>query len=166
MTQNRRMRYKKVGGASLATLVLVLSGCQFHPDLLSAIAYDDNEDVVVQVSLHSADAHIIKRRELYARLTVVNCDGKSNGFPADPPIEGGRIPGYEVPTQSGTVRISARVPANIYAKYSEPCVFLRGGGYFSGKIESGTVRIVRDFRAAPNNSFKPPPLRDSAQFWR
>ena len=144
MTQDRRMRYKKIGVLCLATSILVLSGCQFRPDLLSAIAYDDNEDVVVQVTLRSADAHIIKRRELYARLTVVNCDGKSDGFPADPPIEGGRIMGYEVPIQSDTVRISARVPAHIYAKYSEPCVVLRGGGYFSGTIESGMVRIVRD----------------------
>ena len=162
MTQDRRMQCKKIGMLCLAASVVLLSGCQFHPDLLSAIAYDDNQDVVVQVVLRSADANIIKRRELYARLTVVNCGGKSDGFPADPPIEGGRIPGYEVPIQSDTVRISARVPAHIFAKYSEPCIFLRGGGYFSGTIESGVVRIVRGPRAGPNNSFKPKPLRGSA----
>ena len=162
MTPDRRMRYKQIGALCVAAPVVVLSGCQFRPELLSAIAYDDNEDVVVQVTLNSADANTIKRRQLYARLTVVNCGGKSGGFPADPPIEGGRILGYEVPIQSDTVRISARVPAHIYSKYSEPCVFLRGGGYFSGTIESGVVRIVRNPRAGPNNSFKPKPLRGSA----
>ncbi|GAB3361751.1 hypothetical protein GCM10027430_35780 [Lysobacter tyrosinilyticus] len=162
MTPARRMRHPKICAVCLAASVLLLGGCQFRPDPLSAIAYDDNEDVVVQVALHSADAKTIIQRELYVRLMVVNCGGKSDGFPADPPIEGGRIPGYEVPIQSDTVQISGRVPAHIYAKYSNPCVFLRGGGYFSGSIESGVVRILRDPRAGPNNSFKPKPLRGSA----
>ena len=163
MTPPRPIRNSKVLPAyMLVTSMLVLSGCEFRPDPLSAVAYNDNEGVVVQVTIRASDADTIKRRELYVRLNVINCDGTGAGFPADPPIEGGRIPGYDAPIQSGTMQITGRVPTHIYAKYSEPCVFLNGGGYFSGTIESSRVRIVRDPGTGPNNSFKPKPLRGSA----
>jgi hypothetical protein len=163
MTPAWRMRYRNgLLACLLVAQVFVLSGCQFRPDLLSATAHNDNEDVVVQVTLGAADAKTIKLRELYVRLTIINCNSTAGGFPADPPIEGGRIPGFDAPTQNGRVQIMGRVPAHIYAKYSEPCVFLNGGGYFSGTIESTVVPIVRDPRAGPNNSFKPKPLRGSA----
>src|SRR5690606_15425934 len=115
-------------------LALSLSGCQFRPEPLSATAYNDKEEVVVQLTLRAADAMTITRRELYARLTVINCDGAGSAFPAGPPIEGGRIPGYDAPPQDGMVQITARVPTRIYAQYAKPCVFLNGGGYLSGTI--------------------------------
>ncbi len=155
MTAPRRKWYQKSMSAFLlGACLLVLSGCQFRPQPLSAFAYNEKEDVVVKVVIRSADAKIIEHRELYVGLTIVNCDGALDGFPADPPIEGGRIPGYNAQIPSETVEITARVPAHIYAKYPLPCVILKGGGYFSGTIESTMVPVTRDSRAGPNNSFQ------------
>jgi len=162
MRTARRVQYQMIIPVGLVALALSLSGCQFRPEPLSATAYNDKEEVVVQLTLRATDALTITRRELYARLTLINCDGSGGGFPAGPPIEGGRIPGYGTPPQDGTVQITARVPTRIYAQYAEPCVFLNGGGYFTGTIKSGMVPIVRDHGAGPNNSFKPTPLRGAA----
>ena len=148
--------------AGLVGLAIGLSCCEFRPPLLSAVAYDGKEDVVIHATLRSSDAATIKRRELYARLTVVNCDGSGDRFPTDPPIEGGRIPGHGTAAQGGTVQITGRVPAWIYAKYPKPCVYLEGGGYFSGTVKSGMVPVVRQRSAGPNNSSKPTPLRGAA----
>lgn len=131
----------------LITTVFILTGCQFRPHPVSAIAYSDDEDVVVQVSIRSSDAQKIKSRELYIRLTIINCDGTGDGYPAPPPIEGGQIPGFD-PTANNAVQITSRVPAHIFAEYKDPCVFLQGGGYFTGTIESDMVPIVRTPREA------------------
>jgi hypothetical protein len=142
--------------------VLTLSGCQFRPDPLSAISYSENQEVVVRVTLRSADAKTIKSRELYFSLKVINCEGQANGYPAQPLIGNQLTPGFDFPIQGDTVDITGRVPARIFAEYSKPCVFLEGGGYFTGTIKSSAIPIARDPRAGPNNSFKPRPLRGSA----
>lgn len=144
MAPNRRTKHSNSSWAHLlVAAVPVLSGCQFRPEPLSAIAYNDDNDVVVQVTLRSADAKTIMDRELYFYLKVRSCNGTGNAFPADPPIEGGQIPGFIPPVQDNSVDITARVPAHIFAKYKEPCVFLEGGGYFTGTIESKMIPIVR-----------------------
>ena len=148
--------------AGLVGLAIGLSGCEFRPPLLSAVAYNTEEDVVVYAPLSPSDAATIKRRELYARLIVVNCDGSGDRFPTDPPIEGGRITEHGTAAQGETVQITGRVPAWIYAKYTKPCVYLEGGGYFSGTVKSGIVPVVRQRGAGPNNSSKPTPLRGAA----
>ena len=163
MARTRLKLFQRCAWACLMVgLLLFTSGCQFQPHLLAATASNDNEQVEVQVTLRAADAETIKRRELYVRATLVNCNSAARGFPADPPIEGGRIPGHDGPLHGSTAQITVRVPANIYARYSEPCVFLNGGGYFSGTIKSSKVPIVLKRGAGPNNSFKPKPLRGSA----
>jgi len=160
MIPGSRVKILKVTSASLLIIaVLFLTGCQFRPHLQSAIAYTEGQDVMVQVKLRSSDAKTITRRELYFRLTIINCDGTGDGYPAPPPIEGGRIPGFDPSAQSETAQITSRVPAHIFAEYTEPCVFLQGGGYFTGTIESSLAPIVRVLDAGPNNSFKPNPLR-------
>ena len=127
---------------------LLLSGCQFQPKPVSATSYSDDKDVIVQVTLRAADAQTIKTRELYFSLNVINCDGPANGFPAAPfSIAGKPARGFDFPIQGDTVQIASRVPAHIFAQYSEPCVFLQGGGYFTGTIESIAIPIVRDQRA-------------------
>ena len=161
MATARHARYRLLSVALVGSMI-ALSGCQFRPALVSAVAYNDKEDVVVQVALRPSDATTINRRELYARLTVVNCDGSGSRFPADPPIEGGHIPGVSTVAQGDMVQIIGRVPAWIYAKYSNPCVYLDGGGYFSGTLKSTVVPIVRQHEAGPNNSSKPTPLRGAA----
>ncbi len=155
----RRVQHLMIKPVVLAALALSLSGCQFRPEPLAATAYNEKDEVEVHLTLRAAHALTITRRELYARLTLINCDGSGRGFPASPPIEGGRIPGNSTLPQDGTVQITARVPTRIYAQYTKPCVFLNGGGYFTGTIKSGMVPIVRDHGLGPNNSFKPNPLR-------
>jgi len=163
MEENWRMRYQK--GAAVCLLgaaALSLSGCQFRPVPLSALSYNHDQEVVVQVILRSADARTIKHRQLYFSLTVINCNGPANGFPAEPTIGGEPVPNFNFPTHGDTVQVTGRVPARIFANYPQPCVFLEGGGYFTGNIKSSIVPIVRITRAGPNNSFKPNPLRGSA----
>ncbi|RYG94977.1 MAG: hypothetical protein EON58_15155 [Alphaproteobacteria bacterium] len=163
MTGKCCISYSTVGSVLLLGIATIsLSGCQFRPDPLSAVSFSDNKDVVVKVSVRSADAKIIKQRELYFSLTVINCNGSGNGFPAQPSIGGELVPGFDFPIDGDVVQITGQVPAHIFAQYNEPCVLLKGGGYLTGTIKSSVVPIVGATRAGPNNSFKPNPHQDGA----
>jgi hypothetical protein len=162
MAAVRRVNLQFAPIAALVAVILCLTACEFRPALISASAHQEEQDILVQVELRSADVQTIRQRELYARLTVLNCDGSGDAFPMDPPIEGGRIPGASTTSQVGTVQITGRVPVWIYAKYSTPCVFLRGGGYFTGTIKSEMAPVPLKRGAGPNNSSKPTPLRGAA----
>jgi len=67
------------------------------------------------------------------------------GYPARPNIGGDTAGGFHFPINGDSVLITARVPARIYAQYADPCVFLEGGGYFTGTIESKIVPIQQSF---------------------
>ena len=151
---------KSIAGFLIAAAAICIGGCQFRPDVLSARSHSESPDEVVQVTLSSADAKMIKSRQLYFSLVIANCTEDAGGFPAEPTIGGQPVPNFSFPTDGDTVEIIARVPSRIYAKYSKPCVFLQGGGYFSGTIKSSKAPIVRE--SGPNNSFKPNLLRKSA----
>ena len=163
MAANWRMRLQtNVAACLLVVATLTVGGCKFSPNLLSATSHSDDQEVVVRVTLRSADARTIRRRQLYFSLKVMNCSGAANGWRAEPTIAGVPAESFDFPTHGDTVQIIGRVPADIYAKYTRPCVLLEGGGYFTGTIESRMVPIVSRPRAGPNNSFKPTPLRGAA----
>ena len=147
---------------SLAIGALSLVGCELNPRILSARSHPAGGDEVVQVSLRRQDAARIKNRQLYFRLVVGNCADESDGYPAEAYIGGQRASEFAFSTDSESVQVVGRVPSRIFDAYRRPCVYLRGGGYLTGTIESDPVPILRVLGAGPNNSFKPKPLRGSA----
>ena len=140
----------------------LLSGCELQPQLLAAQSLNAGNEQIIAVSILTSDAKSIKTRQLYTWLVVVNCTGSQDRFPSEPYVLGQRVSDFRFPVSGKSVDLVAHVPANIYAKYSQPCAFLEGGGYFTGKIKSSVIPISKAQGTGPNNSFKPKPLRGSA----
>jgi hypothetical protein len=147
-------------------LALVLTGCQFRPNILSASSHRVGNEVAVQVTLHSVDAKSIKNRQLHFSLVVVNCTGESDRYPAEARIDGQRADEFQFPVDGDTVEMEGRVPAQIFGRYSRPCVLLEGGGYLTGTIRSSMTPIIDDTGAGSDNPFKPNPLRGPTYFRR
>ncbi|WP_076588658.1 hypothetical protein [Solilutibacter tolerans] len=148
--------------ALLGALLLLLVRCEFQPIPLSAVSRSEKSEQVIEVTIKSSDARIIKRREFYFSVVIINCSDPVNRYPAHPDIGGDTVGGFNFPIDSESVLITARVPAGIFDQYNDPCVFLEGGGYFSGTIKSKVVPVHQVLRTGPNNSFKPTPLRGAA----
>ncbi len=140
--------------AVVAGAALFLAGCQLEPKLLTAQSRAEGSEYVITVTISATAARSIKRRQLYTWLVLVNCSGPLEKFPSEPSIAGQPVPEFQFPITGPTVDLVARVPASIFAQYSEPCAFLEGGGYFTGKIQSSLIPILRDQGSEPNNSFK------------
>jgi hypothetical protein len=144
MDTSRRTRYRKaMWGCLVAVVALALVGCEMRPALLSARSHSEAQEEVVQVTLRSADAESIKRRQMHFSLVIVNCTGAEDRYPAEARISGQRIDEFRYPTEGDTVQITGRIPSGIFARYGQPCVLLQGGGYFTGTIKSSRVPIDR-----------------------
>ena len=128
------------------TLLLLVS-CTFRPTIQSAESVRAGGEDIVTVSLRPKDAEQIKSRQLYFSLVVFDCAGSREGFPATPYIGGDPADEFSYPVNRESVQVVGRVPAAIFAGYRKPCVFLRGGGYFTGKIESPPAPVMA---AGPN----------------
>ena len=140
----------------------LLAGCKLQPRLLTAQSVSSGNEQIVTVSIRANDAKSIKTRQLYSWLVVINCTGRQKRLPLEPYIRSQRVSDFRFPVSGRSIDLVARVPAHIYAQYSQPCVFLEGGGYFTGKLKSSVIPISKAQGAGPNNSFKPKPLRGSA----
>jgi hypothetical protein len=128
--------------AIILSLVAVLSGCTFKPELLRAESTISGSEVVVTASLRSSDARTIKTRQLYFSLVTYECQGDPEGFPAAPYIQGERASTFKFPITGEAVEIVGRVPMAFFSEIKEPCLLLQGGGYFTGKILSAPAPIV------------------------
>jgi len=148
--------------AALTAALVVLAGCEFRPSPVSAYSERVGDEELVKVNLRSADALTIKNRQLYFSVVVGSCPDEASGYPAEPYIGGRRASDFQFTTANAVVEVVSRVPARVFETYSNPCAFLRGGGYFTGKIKSWPVPIQKVGGAGPNKSFKPNPLRGSA----
>ncbi|WP_456998763.1 MULTISPECIES: hypothetical protein [unclassified Luteimonas] len=91
--------------------------------------------------LDQRDVQVIKERELYFSIVVVECADNSKKFPLQPFLDGKRIEGGNFPSARPTT-VYGTMPINSFQRYEKPCVFLEGGGYFSGKISSPLVPII------------------------
>ncbi|HJY05864.1 MAG TPA: hypothetical protein VJ323_06080 [Bryobacteraceae bacterium] len=60
-----------------------------------------------------------------------------------PYIDGQRASEFKFATAGASVKIVGRIPAGIFDEYRPPCAHLRGGGYFTGTLESAPVQITR-----------------------
>jgi hypothetical protein len=120
---------------------LLLAACTYDVDLTSVSARIVDANAVVEVALEKRDVEVIKSRELYFSIVVVECADRSKKFPLQPflngkMIEGGNFPGATPATVYGTM------PIDHFRSYEKPCVFLEGGGYFSGNLSSSLVPVV------------------------
>lgn len=131
-----------IASALIASLVAMVSGCTVKPDVLRAESVIAGSDVVVTASLHASDARTIKSRQLYFSLVTYECQSDPEGFPATPYIEGERASTFKFPIGNEAVEIVGRVPLAVFSQLREPCLVLRGGGYFTGKILSAPAPIV------------------------
>ena len=133
-------RMTRLGIGSAALLVLV--SCTFNPTIQRAESTRTGHEDVVAVSIRPADADHIKSRQLYFSLVLFDCAGSREGFPATPYIGGQPAAEFKFPVSGELVQIVGRVPTAILDGYRSPCVFLRGGGYFTGKILSAPAPVT------------------------
>ncbi len=123
------------------TSALILTACAHTVDLTSASARIVDANAVVEVALDQRDVQVIKDRELYFSIVVVECADKSKKFPLQPFLEGKRLDGGNFPiAKSATVY--GTMPISNFQRYEKPCIFLEGGGYFSGKLSSPLVPVM------------------------
>lgn len=122
---------------------VVLTACTHTADLTSATARIANGNAVVEVALDQRDVQMIKDRELYFSIVVVECADKSNRFPLQPYLDGKMIEGGNFPSAESTT-VYGTMPERNFQLYGKPCVLLEGGGYLSGKLSSGTVPVMLD----------------------
>lgn len=119
---------------------VTLTGCNYTAALTSVTARIVDANAVIEVPLDQSDVQAIRDRELYFSIVVVECADKSKKFPLQPylnekMIEGGNFPSAAPATVYGTM------PVSNFQRYEKPCVFLEGGGYFTGKISSPLVSV-------------------------
>lgn len=120
---------------------LVLTACTHTADLTSASARIVDANAVVEVALDQRDVQVIKDRELYFSIVVVECADKSKKFPLQPFLDGKRIEGGNFPSAIPAT-VYGTMPVSNFQRYEKPCVFLEGGGYFSGKLSSPLVPVM------------------------
>jgi hypothetical protein len=133
-------RMALLGIGSAASLLLV--SCTFNPTIQRAESVRLGNEDVVTVSLRPADADRIKNRQLYFSLVVFDCAGSREGFPATPYIGEDPAADFTFPVSGEIIQVVGRVPTAIFESYDNPCVFLRGGGYFTGKIVSAPAPVT------------------------
>lgn len=140
-----------VGCASAVMLggaTLMLAGCAFRPTILSANSYRLDGEEVVNVTLKSRDAEVIKSRQMYFSIVALECVGEPNRFPMiRPTVRGERVSKFNFLTEGEEIEFSGSMPSNLFDQYREPCVFLEGGSYLGQVLESNTVPIVDDSEA-------------------
>lgn len=119
---------------------LTLAACSYKAGLSLATARVVGENVVVEVPLNRQDVRVIKERELYFSIIVVECADKSNRFPLQPSLDGKMIEGGNFPSTMA-VTVYGTMPVSNFQEYVKPCVFLEGGGYFSGNLSSASIPV-------------------------
>ena len=121
--------------------LFLVAGCQLEPQILAATSTGVGDEQVITVTIPARDAKSIKTRQLYTWLVIVDCAGGEGRFPSEPETSGQPVSNFLFPVTGNRVDLVARVPVQIYAKYTQPCVLLEGGGYVSGMIKPPTVPL-------------------------
>lgn len=122
-------------------VALALSACTHTATPISASAHIADANAVVEVSLDQRDVQVIKDRELYFSIVVVECADKSKSWPLQPYLDGRMIEGGNFPSAIG-VTVYGTMPVKGFQEYEKPCITLDGGGYFSGKLSSPLVPVL------------------------
>jgi hypothetical protein len=128
-------------GIAACVFALVLAACTHTADLTSATARIVNGEAVVEVALDRRDVQVIKDRELYFSIVLVECADKSKRFPLQPYLDGKMVEGGNFPSVESTT-VHGTIPATSFQRYGQPCALLEGGGYFSGKLTSQPIPVM------------------------
>jgi hypothetical protein len=127
----------------LGIAVLAFTGCTLRPKLTAATVERSGDTEIVDVTLRAADARSIKRRELYFSIVVFDCNKHDNRLPIQPYVSGQPVSRFSFPVEGEFVTVRGSMPADVLRDFQIPCVFLRGGGYSPGKIQTETVPLKR-----------------------
>jgi len=128
--------------AVLGTLVVSLVGCTVRPDLVSAHAKKGNDKTeVVEVILSANDAKVIKQREIYFSIVIIDCKNHENRFPIEPSIAGKPASKFNFPITGQFVTAQGVMPERILVDFPKLCVALQGGSYVFGKLDSTIVPL-------------------------
>lgn len=129
---------------SLIAIVLVaMTGCTLRPDLVAAYLKGEGEAEIVEVMLRSNDAKVIRDREIYFSIVVVDCENSQRQFPIQPYVAERLASNFDFSVAGEFVTFRGSIPQRVLVEYPKPCVFLRGGSYIFGKIESEPISLVR-----------------------
>jgi hypothetical protein len=121
----------------------MLAACTFRPDIISAsVRSTSATDATVYVRLKREVASVIKKRQLYFGIIVVNCGTDTDRYPIEPYIGGKNAAEFEFPLPTSVVEVTGNIPLKILREYQRPCIFLEGGGYFTGKMRSASVPLI------------------------
>ena len=123
--------------------LLALAGCTLRPTLVAAHVTSGDEGEIVEVIIRASDAMAIKDREMYFSIVVVDCQDNQNRFPVEPYIAEQLAADFDFPIEGELVTVHGSMPGNVLVDIPTPCVLLQGGSYFSGKIESAPIPLVR-----------------------
>lgn len=125
---------------SCAALCLTLCACTSSVRLEGATAVEKGQDsVLVTVHMDESDVSDLSAAEYYYSLVIVDCETGIEIYPIRPFV--GEIPASRF-SKSNNDKVSGTIPKRIFLTAKSPCVFLRGGSYFSGKIKSNVVRVA------------------------
>lgn len=136
-----RISIFKIGLAGVVTSALL--GCTFRPTIFSAHSYRVVNNEIIEVHLNSREANVLKTRQMYFSLVIIDCDGKKSRFPMEPYIAGQKASEFDFPIISQDVKITGSMPESIFSQYQKPCVMLEGSSYFSGGIASAPIVIMK-----------------------
>ena len=129
---------------SLTVVVtFALLGCTFRPTIFSAHSYRVANNEIIEVHLNSREASVLKARQMYFSLVIIDCEGKKSRFPMEPYIAGQKASEFNFPIISQDVKITGSVPDSIFSQYRKPCVMLEGSSYFSGGMASAPIVIMK-----------------------
>jgi hypothetical protein len=138
MNNTRQIVKHSIVGVAFFSLV----GCTFRPNLIGAYIRDGGDNTkIVEVILSPNDAKTIKAREIYFSIVIVDCKNYENHFPVKPYIDGKPASNFNFPISKPFVTAQGTIPAKFLFDFPSPCVLLRGGSYFFGKLDSTPIPL-------------------------
>jgi len=110
--------------------------------LIGASATKGSDEVAtVEVVVNSQDAAAIRDREIYFSIVVFDCASSQPSFPVQPHVGERLASSFSFPVTDEPTIFRGSMPQRVLANYSSPCVFLRGGSYFLGRIQSNPIPL-------------------------
>lgn len=127
----------------IAIALVAITGCTLRPNLVAAHVKGIGETEIIEVILRSSDAKAIKDREIYFSIVVVDCENNQYRFPVQPYVAEQLASNFDFSVAGEFVTVHGSMPQRVLVDYPTPCVFLQGGSYIFGKIESAPIPLVR-----------------------
>lgn len=125
-----------------SALALPITACEFTPHISRvSLSRPTQESFQINVEVNAEDVSKIVSEEYYFSIVLINCSGEPARYPIEPYVGERRASEFESYNTAGNITFSGNVPSTIMRQYTDPCIFLEGGSYFSGRILSPVVQI-------------------------